>query len=91
MSGPDGFSGAFFHAFWYIIGDDVFHSTLQFFTQLRILPGLNSSLVTLLPKFKGADSIEQYRPIALANFQFKIITKILADRLAIIASKIISP
>jgi hypothetical protein len=37
------------------------------------------------------DRIENFRPIALANFQFKIITKILADRLAVVVSKIVSP
>jgi hypothetical protein len=31
-----------------------------------------------------------YRPIALANFQFKIVTKIIADRLADITTRIIS-
>ncbi|KAL6139472.1 hypothetical protein ACLB2K_057776 [Fragaria x ananassa] len=38
----------------------------------------------------GASSISQFRPIALANFLFKIIPKILADRLGPIASRIIS-
>lgn len=47
-------------------------------------------MVVLIPKFSGADTIENYRPIALADFQFKIITKVLADRLPTIAPKIIS-
>lgn len=34
--------------------------------------------------------MDQFRPIALANFLFKIITKILADRLSLIAPRIIS-
>ncbi|XP_019414319.1 PREDICTED: uncharacterized protein LOC109326106 [Lupinus angustifolius] len=34
--------------------------------------------------------VRDFRPIALANFQFKIITKVLADRLASIASRIVS-
>ncbi|XP_019432658.1 PREDICTED: uncharacterized protein LOC109339642 [Lupinus angustifolius] len=38
----------------------------------------------------GDDKVEDFRPIALANFQFKIITKVLVDRLAKIAPKIIS-
>lgn len=46
--------------------------------------------MTLIPKFDGADRIENYKPIALVNFQFKIITEVLADRLAIIALRIIS-
>ncbi|XP_019435878.1 PREDICTED: uncharacterized protein LOC109342329 [Lupinus angustifolius] len=62
----------------------------QFFLQNWLLPDLNSNLVVLIPKFPGADKIEDFRPIALANFQFKIITKVLADRLASVAPKIIS-
>lgn len=51
---------------------------------------MNSNLVVLIPKTKGAEKIEDFRSIALANFQFKIITKVLANRLALIDPKIIS-
>lgn len=51
---------------------------------------MNSNIVYLIPKFPGVDRLENYRPIALANFQFKIITKVLADRLSSIAPKVIS-
>lgn len=51
---------------------------------------MNLNLVALIHKFKCADRISDFRSIALANFQFKIITKVFADRLALIAPKIIS-
>ncbi|KAK2411057.1 hypothetical protein QL285_046381 [Trifolium repens] len=38
----------------------------------------------------GYDSIDQFRPIAMANFKFKIISKVLADRLAKIMPTLIS-
>lgn len=41
----------------------------------------NSNVVTLVPKFPIADRVENFRPIALANFQFWIITKILENKL----------
>ncbi|XP_019430036.1 PREDICTED: uncharacterized protein LOC109337512 [Lupinus angustifolius] len=88
--GPDGFGGCFFQEFWDIVGADMCHSVNHFFTQGWILPNLNSNNLILIPKFPSADKIEDFRPIALANFQFKIITKVLADRLAKIAHKIIS-
>lgn len=47
--------------------------------------------MVLIAKSKEADKIEDYRPIALANLQFKVITKVLADRLATLAPRIISP
>lgn len=88
--GPDGFPGHFFQYFWHIIGADVVNSTQHFFLHNYIMPSLNSNLLILIPKVAGADNLDNFRPIALANFQFKIITKILADRLGVIASKIIS-
>lgn len=80
--GPDGFGVCFYQSFWGIIGDDVCRYVLQFFDQSWLLPNMNSKLVVLIPKVPGASKIEDFRPIALANFQFKIITKVLADRLA---------
>jgi hypothetical protein len=44
----------------------------------------------LIPKTNNADSVDHYRPIAVANFKFKVISKILADRLASIMAAITS-
>jgi len=46
--------------------------------------------VVLIPKTPNADTISQIRPIAMANFKFNIISKILADRLALILPDIVS-
>ncbi|GAU45776.1 hypothetical protein TSUD_24400 [Trifolium subterraneum] len=55
-----------------------------------ILPGFNSNIIALIPKTPNATSIDQYRPIAMANFKFKVISKIIADRLASIMPSIVS-
>lgn len=47
-------------------------------------------MVVMIPKSPNADRVENFRPIALANIQFKIITKVLEDRLALVAPKVIS-
>jgi hypothetical protein len=88
--GPDGFGGHFYQTFWDIIENDVVASVQSFFLTGKLSPNLNSNIIILIPKSPDADAIENFRPIALANFQFKIITKILADRLSLIAPKIIS-
>lgn len=88
--GSDGFGGFFYHKYWHIIAQDVYMAVLQFFTQGRLPPNLNSNSVVLIPKINGAERIDQYRPITLANFKFKIVTKVLADRLAMEAPKVIS-
>jgi len=63
----------------------------EFFKQNWILPEMNSNVVSLIPKTPSADLVKDFRSIVVTNFKFKIISKILADRLAIVAARIISP
>jgi hypothetical protein len=88
--GPDGFSAFFFQHYWEIVKVDVMNAVLEFFTTSWILPGYNSNIIALIPKTPDASSIDQYRPIAMANFKFKIITKIIADRLAPVLPNLVS-
>ena len=88
--GPDGFGGHFYQTFWDVVGMDVVTSVQDFFLHGEVLPNINSNMIVLIPKTSGARPMGDYCPIALANFQFKIITKIVADRLACITSRIIS-
>jgi hypothetical protein len=88
--GPDGFNAFFFQTYWEIISKDVVEAVIQFFISSWLIPNMNANTVVLIPKKDNADSIGHYRPIALANFKYKIISKILADRLAQILPSIIS-
>ncbi|CAK8538037.1 unnamed protein product [Lathyrus sativus] len=49
----------------------------------------NCSVVTLIPKHKGAKEIQDYRPIACCSTLYKIISKILANRLSKVLGMII--
>lgn len=89
--GPDSFNAYFFQNNWDMVGHDVFWVVLQLFVQDWIIPNYNSNVVVLIPKISEPSKREHYRPIALANFKFKIITKFFVDRLAIIMPNIISP
>jgi hypothetical protein len=68
----------------------VINVVIQFFTSGWILPNFNSNTLVLIPKNENADSVNDYRPIAIANFKFKLISKIIADRLASIMPAITS-
>lgn len=45
--------------------------------------------MVLLTKLDNTDSIDQFRPIMLNKFLFIIITKVLANKLASVANKIV--
>ncbi|XP_026383925.1 uncharacterized protein LOC113279446 [Papaver somniferum] len=51
---------------------------------------MNSNFLFLLPKTQGAKKAEQFRPMGLANFNFKIITRIITTRLSTMIEKMIS-
>jgi hypothetical protein len=86
----DGFGALFYQTFWDVIKIDVLKAALQFFKTGWILPNFNSNNIVLIPKTNHVGAVTDYRPIAIANFKFKIISKILADRLSVIMPAIIS-
>ncbi|XP_077228466.1 uncharacterized protein LOC143861423 [Tasmannia lanceolata] len=89
--GPDGFNGAFFKQFWYLIGGEVTKAIQYFFRSGNLLPAFNTTFIALIPKCSGASSPNQFRPISLCNFFYKIITKLMAYRLSKIMNQIVSP
>ncbi|CAM8923717.1 unnamed protein product [Rhodiola kirilowii] len=74
--GIDGFPTLFYQKNWdYIKGYVVDY--VQDFWQNGVLDDqLNKTLIVLIPKRKGADRMEDLRPISLCNVAIKIITKI---------------
>ncbi|KAK3193452.1 hypothetical protein Dsin_024762 [Dipteronia sinensis] len=73
------------------IHDAIFAMDVTSTPGLNGFSGLCSSFIVLLQKLRDSISIDQYHPIVLSNFLFKISSKILADRLAQIAARIVSP
>ncbi|XP_026442693.1 uncharacterized protein LOC113342339 [Papaver somniferum] len=88
--GPDGFSRCFYRHCWDIIQQDLHSAIVYAWTSKSIPKGSNSSLIILIAKIRGADSLRKYRPIGLSNFFFKIFTKILATRLGRVLDKLVS-
>jgi hypothetical protein len=51
---------------------------------------LNSTFISLIPKVFGAAKLKDFRPISLVSGIYKIISKVLANRLRLVLSRIIS-
>nr|GFB54266.1 RNA-directed DNA polymerase, eukaryota, reverse transcriptase zinc-binding domain protein [Tanacetum cinerariifolium] len=79
--GPDGFTFDFYRRFWKIIGSDVFEAVKQFFTLGKFPKGCNSCFIALILKIPDANLVKDFRPISLIGSLYKIIAKILANRL----------
>ncbi|CAN1829772.1 LINE-1 retrotransposable element ORF2 protein [Linum perenne] len=79
--GPDGYPGCFFQRHWNVVKDDLISEIRGFFASHRFPEGWNSTNLALIPKVRTPETIAQFRPISVANFRAKIISKILANRL----------
>ena len=90
-TGPDGFNAGFFQKHWDIVGLEVCQATLYSLNNATIDSGLNSTFIALIPKLNNLTCVTDFRPISLCNVMYKIISKVLANRLKVILPHIISP
>lgn len=90
-SGPDGFPGSFFRTYWLTVKEKMCHFVRVCFSLGRILASANQSFIVLIPKNDLANNFNYFRPISLCNLTYKIIAKILANRLSGISERLISP
>uniref|UniRef100_A0A803Q826 CCHC-type domain-containing protein n=1 Tax=Cannabis sativa TaxID=3483 RepID=A0A803Q826_CANSA len=79
--GPDEFPCIFFRKYWDIIGVSVCWMVQQFFLTGRMQERVNETFISLIPNIVNAATFDKFRPISLCNFGYKIISRILTDRL----------
>nr|GEV85517.1 RNA-directed DNA polymerase, eukaryota [Tanacetum cinerariifolium] len=88
--GPDGYSFEFFKKYWGFIGLNFCEAVDHFFAKGAFSKGCNSLFIALIPKVKDAKLVNDFRPISLIGCVYKAVTKILANRLPLIISNIVS-
>lgn len=88
--GLDGWTIEFFSHFYDIFKDDL----LRMVEATRISENINnvitSTFIALIPKKGQSASFHDYRPISLCNILFKIISKIIVERMKVVLNSFIS-
>ncbi|XP_071739224.1 uncharacterized protein [Rutidosis leptorrhynchoides] len=79
--GPDGFNLRFYKKFWSVIKGDLVEAIKSFWLNGKISDGCNASFITLIPKKSDPLNLNDYRPISLIGSFYKVVAKLLSNRL----------
>lgn len=88
--GPDGCSAYFYQLYWPIISSEVSNVVLKFLNEGVFDSNINFTYIALVPKVKNPTLTEDYKPISVCNVIYKLISKVLANRLKYLLPKFIS-
>nr|GFC14115.1 RNA-directed DNA polymerase, eukaryota [Tanacetum cinerariifolium] len=88
--GPEGYTFEFFRRYWRFIGSDFCSAVAYFFESGSFPKGSNSSFIALIPKVTDAKFVTDFIPISLIGCVYKVVEKILANRLATVISYLVS-
>ena len=89
--GLDGILVCFFQNFWDIVKTDVCNVVQAFFHSGSLLKVFNQTFINLIPKIPNPEEVSHFRPISFCNVFYKIISKVLINRLKPIMDSIITP
>lgn len=84
-----GFLIGFFKHNLDIMGTEVSEEVLEFFRKGYLLKECNTTLIILIPNMVKSKDPKEYIPIIIYNVMYKILTKIMVERLKLILPSII--
>ncbi|CAN1135074.1 LINE-1 retrotransposable element ORF2 protein, partial [Linum perenne] len=88
--GPDGFCFAFLQRCWSFVGEDFVRALDEFFHSGTLPRMICHTFICLIPKKEDVEDIKDLRPISLVGCIYKVISKVLMERLKLGISEVIS-
>jgi hypothetical protein len=89
--GPDGFPAGFYQCGWSEMESSICNFVRSIWLNPVDVATVNYMDICLIPKVERPKFVSQFRPISLCNVAYKIITKIMVNRLKKIIPQVVSP
>ena len=88
--GPDGFTVAFWQFCWDFVKEEIVDLFKEFYEQRSFAKSLNTTFLILIPKKGGTEDLGDFRPISLLGGLYKLLAKVLANRLKKVLGNVVS-
>ena len=89
--GVDGLQAFFYQKYRHLVGPSLCRMVMQLFETGYLEKGVNNTKIVLIPKVDNLEQWRHFRPISLCNVTYKLITKVIANRLKPFIGKLVSP
>ena len=87
--GIDGIINEFYKLYWSVIGEDFVEVINEIEQDGQLAPNQNLGVITLLYKAGDRNDLSNWRPITVLNSDYKIIEKILSNRMKHVLGRIV--
>ncbi|GAU16975.1 hypothetical protein TSUD_37330 [Trifolium subterraneum] len=88
--GPEWVNFGFIKDFWVELRGDVMRFISEFHRNGKLTKDLNSTFIALIPKIDSPQRLNDFRPISLVGSLYKILDKVLANRLRLVIGSVVS-
>ncbi|CAN1142151.1 Transposon TX1 uncharacterized 149 kDa protein, partial [Linum perenne] len=89
--GKDGFGPFFFQHCWKVVGSSFAAFIGRCFRSPSLIPAINETLITLIPKKQNPEFFSDFRPISLCNVAYKTLSKCIANRIKALMPNLTHP
>ena len=88
--GLDGMPPLFYQPYWSEVGMDISQAVLSSLNSGSLLKSINHTFITIIPKVQNPERVTNFRPTSLCNVIYKIVSKVIANRLKPFLNSVIS-
>ena len=87
---PDGFTVAFWQTCWDFVKEEILELFKEFYDQSSFAKSLNTTFLVLIPRKGDAEDLGDFWSISLLGGLYKLLAKVLANRLKKVIGKVVS-
>lgn len=90
-SGSDGFPAIFFQSHWNLLGNQLLTFVKGVLSKDIDLAEVNKTFIVPVPKIDNPDCMKQFRPIGLCNVIYKVVAKVIVNKIKNLLLTLVSP